>query len=339
MSLPDDASSLRARADHQAIDDAETISPHTAFAAIRPELWLALHRLGFAGGKVIVQGDGADALLNRPGADVPGTSSISATVGHPKQRHLVDPNETFRGGLDAYDAAVTVMPMADIELNTPAAIVQRTLIHAALTWATLRMVRPGGLAAVITNHMTLDGNTPRSREEIAVLGDLLGAVRLPSGALRPQMPGTDAVTDILLFSRRPQGQPSRSRDFIDTYAVPIQGRYIRLNTYFDTHPEHVLGLSGAIHRVAGGPILTVTGRPGRMASELHQTLGHIASTAQHDGLVQPPAETPPGMGVLAIHKESKVPHATAQLATRAVRAAAQNQRMRRGPGVNGLSMN
>ncbi|GAB2473471.1 hypothetical protein [Xylanimonas ulmi] len=307
MSLPDDPRAVRTRADHQALDDAETTSAQPALQAIGRELWLSLHRLGFPGGHVLVQGDGADALLNRPDAHLPGVATICATVGHPGQ-DLLDPDTPFRGGLDAYDVAVTVMPHADVELATPSAIVTRTLLHATLAWATLRCVKPGGLAAIITNHLTLDAHTPRSRIELEAVADLIGAVRLPSGTLRPHLPGTDSVTDILLFTRRPDGQPSRSRDFADTVHVPLDGRRVRLNTYFDQRPEHILGATAAIHHPGRPPILTVTGLPGMLRSDLHEALGHITALAHRDGLTRPPAEHQPGMHVLAIHHEAKAPH-------------------------------
>jgi len=305
MTLDDDPT-IRLTADHQAIDDAETTSAASALVAMRAELWATIHHLGFDGGKVLVQGDGADALLGRPGHTIPGVSSISATVGHPDQRFT--DLDTFRGGWGAYDATVTVMPMADVELSTASAIVARAIVHASLAWASLRATKPGGLTAIITNHYTLDGNTPRMRVELETLADLIGAVRLPSGTLRPGIPGTDSVTDLLLFSRRADGQPSRSRDFIDTRHVQIDGKLLRVSAYFDQHPEHVLGQTGALHHPARPSVLAVTGRPNHMLAELHQTLGHIVETAHRDGITTPPPDYRSAMQLHAVHAEIKLPH-------------------------------
>ncbi|WP_404949163.1 hypothetical protein HFP70_35865 [Streptomyces sp. ARC14] len=51
----------------------------------------------------------------------------------------------------------------------------------------LDLTRPGGLVAVVTSRYTMDGSTPRAedaRMEMARKGDLVGAIRLPTGAHR-----------------------------------------------------------------------------------------------------------------------------------------------------------
>ena len=59
---------------------------------------------------------------------------------------------------------------------------------------------------MITSRYTMDARNPAARREIAALADLAGAVRLPSGAHQRQ-PGTEVITDLLIFRRREPGRP------------------------------------------------------------------------------------------------------------------------------------
>ena len=47
----------------------------------------------------------------------------------------------------------------------------------------------------------MDAQNPAGRREMQELADLVGAVRLPTGAHR-RAAGTEAVTDLLMFRRR-----------------------------------------------------------------------------------------------------------------------------------------
>ena len=69
----------------------------------------------------------------------------------------------------------------------------------------LDLTRPGGIVAVLTSRYTLDARNPAARREMNARADLLGAVRLPTGAHR-RAAGTDAITDLLMFRRREPGR-------------------------------------------------------------------------------------------------------------------------------------
>ncbi len=308
MSPDDDAQFIRTCADRQAIADADATSAHRALRAVGRELWLGLHRLGFTGGRVLVQGDGAEALLNLGPPTEPGIATISATVGPPGHRPATRERSTS-GGFGLYDAVISVLPHADVQLHTRHALGNRTSMHAELALLAIANARPGGLVAVLANHHTMDATSELPRLAIETLADLVGAVRLPSGALRPRMTGTDAVTDLLLFSRRAANQPSRSRDFLQSPDVPIDGDTVPVNTYFQRTPDHVLGSVGALHLPGQPPPLTVTGHPQYLAAELRAVLAEIADLAQQDGLIAPPPQVYDSMTVHAIHHRLKSPHA------------------------------
>ena len=82
-------------------------------------------------------------------------------------------------------------------------------IHNHFIVKALHLVRPGGLVVLLTSRYTMDARNPAARREIAALADLVGAVRLPSGA-HQRAAGTGVVTDLLVLRRREPGRPPGS---------------------------------------------------------------------------------------------------------------------------------
>ena len=102
---------------------------------------------------------------------------------------------------DDFDAAVGNVPFAKTRLHDPRHNAGNHSMHNHFILKSLDMTRPGGLVAVLTSHYTMDAQNPAARRAMHELADLLGAVRLPTGAHR-RAAGTDAVTDLLVFRRR-----------------------------------------------------------------------------------------------------------------------------------------
>src|SRR5690606_18295145 len=86
----------------------------------------------------------------------------------------------------------------------------------------------------------LDAADPAPRRGMAVLADLLGAVRLPAGALR-NVPGCDNPVDLLFLRRRVDAQPARGSRFETSVQLQLDGLPVRLNEYFHTRIGDVLG--------------------------------------------------------------------------------------------------
>ena len=55
-------------------------------------------------------------------------------------------------------------------------------LHNHFILKSLALTRPGGLVVVLSSHYTLDAGNPAARREMSALADLIGAVRLPTGA-------------------------------------------------------------------------------------------------------------------------------------------------------------
>ena len=107
------------------------------------------------------------------------------------------------------------------------------------------LVRPGGWIALITSRYTLDGtgeDAVEARRQLAGLGELAAAVRLPAAAHR-RTAGTDVVTDVLVIRRFEDGEqpPPGEPAWIQTVPVDVDGVQIPVNRYFADHPGMVLG--------------------------------------------------------------------------------------------------
>lgn len=88
--------------------------------------------------------------------------------------------------------------------------------------------------------------------------DLIGAVRLPSGAHR-RTAGTEALTDILILRRREPGQEPGDDGWLLTTPRRVEGELLdkRVNRYFADHPERVLGDWTIGHGMYGADTLGV----------------------------------------------------------------------------------
>ena len=130
------------------------------------------------------------------------------------------------------------------------------LIHDYFIAKSIDKTRPKGVLALITSNGisggTMDKRDDRVRRYIAQRCDLLGAIRLPNNAFLANA-GTEINTDILFFQKRetPRDLNVDLPDWVEVERlyendyVNEQGesrhRVVSINSYFQQHPEMVLG--------------------------------------------------------------------------------------------------
>ncbi|MGA2929204.1 MAG: methyltransferase domain-containing protein, partial [Solirubrobacteraceae bacterium] len=240
---------LRELLDEQAYTAARrtTINAHYTDAAIASAIWQAVDELGFDGGRVLEPGCGAGVFLGLApeGATLTGVEldRTTAAIARALYPHAEIRGESFadtRLPDGHFDVAVGNVPFADVRLHDPAHNPGRHSIHNHFIIKSLGLTRPGGLVAVLTSHYTLDAGNPAARREMSQLADLVGAVRLPTGAHR-RAAGTDALTDLLILRRRERDTPAAAAAWETTRTVEIDGQAVRINSYFVEHPDRVLG--------------------------------------------------------------------------------------------------
>jgi adenine-specific DNA methylase len=256
--------------------DYASLARCTQYAHFTPEfivraIWAGLKRLGWRGGRVLEPGIGTalfPALMPaklREASHVTGveldpvTASIARLL-QPRAR-IID-GDFARTDLPAhFDLAIGNPPFSDRIVRSDRSFRSFGLrLHDYFIAKSIDRLKPGGLAAFVTSHGTMDKADSGGREHIATMADLIGAVRLPEGSFRADA-GTDVVVDILFFRKRKEGEPQRDVAWLDLDEIrpPSEDEgAVRINRWFARHPGMVLGT----HAHTSGPFgETYTCRP------------------------------------------------------------------------------
>lgn len=291
-----------------------TINAHYTDPDTVQAMWDALQELGFDGGRVLEPGSGAGTFIGfaPDGADMTGVEldPITAAISRALYPDAAIRNENFKKTRmpdGVFDAAVGNVPFSDYAPTDPRYNPLGLALHNYFIDKTLTMVKPGGLFAVLSSRYTMDakgaganGTTP-ARDEIAGKADFLGAVRLPNGS-HSSIAGTDVIEDILVFRKRPEGEPPRGQAWAEStpqklVARPKRGEargetfQIPINQYFVRHPEQVVG---TVRVEAGqygkGELLVDKPDDGDIAGGVRDALARIVTQAKADGLTQAPQD-------------------------------------------------
>ena len=241
-----------------------TINAHYTHPQIAAAMWDLARELGFTGGRVLEPGCGAGVFvaLAPAGAEIVGvelddTTAAIAQELHPHARVLSRSFAEYRprGALRSGDRQ---RPVRRRQVARPGHNRRGHSIHNHFIVKSLALTRPGGLVVVLSSRYTLDAGNPAARREMNELGELLGAIRLPTGAHR-RAAGTDALTDLLIFRRRPADTEALSESWITTQTLAIDGGEAQINAHFIEHPDRVLGQLELAHGMYGAQTLTVAG--------------------------------------------------------------------------------
>jgi len=277
-----------------------TLNAHYTDPSYTRVVWRALERLGVGTGplRVLEPGVGTGRFLaDAPdGAETVGVEAdpITAAIAqalHPTAEIRAESFADTRLQED-FDVVVGNVPFGKHRLRDPVHNPgRRHSIHNHFLIKSLEFTRPGGIVALITSRHTLDGTDAahrQARERMAELGDLLGAVRLPSGA-HWDAAGTPAVTDLLVFRRRADGEPPADADWMDIEPVVLPGsrpgvaaQPIEINSYFVRHPDRVLGTSAADIRRRGPDLVVLADEP--VDAALAAALDDVTRRARDAGL-------------------------------------------------------
>lgn len=226
-------------------------------------MWRGVQDLGFDGGRVLEPGCGSGLFLAEAPSELATTFTgieldpVSADIARYLHPAATIRTESFADTPFAdgtFDLTIGNVPFADVSLYDPQHNAGKHSLHNHFILKSLALTRPGGMVAVLTSRHTLDSSSDKARRAMWSQADLVGAVRLPSGAHR-SFAGTDAVTDLVILRRRRDGETpgddawTRSR-VDDDLGLPI-------NDYWRTNPSHVLGSMTLGHGQYGRPDLTV----------------------------------------------------------------------------------
>ena len=267
-----------------------TINAHYTDPLIARQLWRALTALGFENGTVLEPGSGAGTFIGLApqGTEMTGVEldPVTAAISQGLYPQATIRTESFaetRLPEGYFDAAIGNVPFSDVVLHDPVHNSTRQSMHNHFILKALALTRPGGMVAVLTSHFTMDAQNPGARREMNAMADLVGAIRLPTGAHR-RAAGSEVLTDLLVFRRRENDQPPVDNSWETVTPVTIDGRTVKINAYFDEHPEHVLGDVGVRHGMYGQDTLTVTADLTTLSDQLAAAVDGLIFTARRNGL-------------------------------------------------------
>lgn len=247
--------------------DHASLARCTQYAHFTPEfivraMWAGLQRLGWRGGRVLEPGVGTGLFPALMPEELRATSHVTGIELDPVTARIVrllQPRARIVTGdfartelPAAFDLAIGNPPFSDRAVRSDRAYRSMSLrLHDYFIARAIDLLKPGALAAFVTSHGTMDKADSSAREHIARSADLIGAIRLPEGSFRAAA-GTDVVVDLLFFRKRKIGDPEGDMSWLDLEDVrpaTEDESAIRVNRWFATHPDSVLGA----HALTSGP--------------------------------------------------------------------------------------
>lgn len=237
---------------------ATTLNAHYTDPAVAEAMWSALESAGFEDGAVLEPGCGSGEFMGAApagaqmvGVELDETTARVAAYLHPDQQVMSAGFEKTMFPENSFSAAVGNVPFGGYSVVDKTHNGQGHSIHNHFILKSLRLTAPGGYVAVMTSTHTMDAKRETARREMARYADLVGAVRLPNGAMAASA-GTDVKTDVLVFRRRkPTEKVDQERVAgwveADTLAVrdPEGNEHeVSYSKWFKDHPERVVGEAG-----------------------------------------------------------------------------------------------
>lgn len=269
------------------------LNAHFTDPVVVDQMWQLLDDLGLPDqARVLEPGCGSGNFIGRAptGTQVTGVELDPTTAAIAAKLY---PSATIRAesfsdtvGLDGFDATIGNVPFGNIHLYDPAYNRGKHSVHNHFIIKSLALTNPGGLVAVLTSHYTLDATGTAAREEMAQLGELVGAIRLPSGA-QQRIAGTQAITDLLVFRRHPQPPVGDARPgWLDTTPIQLGEHELPLNNYFHAHPTHVLGDLSAKHGQYAGELVVTAADT--YPADLRRFVAYLGRRGRQAGLTWQP---------------------------------------------------
>ncbi|MHB0726458.1 DEAD/DEAH box helicase family protein [Roseomonas mucosa] len=231
----------------------------TQYAHYTPEfmvraIWHTLTRMGFAGGSVLEPGCGTGLFLSLLPDALASKTSLTGIEADPITARIAQrlfPDAWIRAEdftkarlAETFDLAIGNPPFSDrtVRADDPSGRLGLSL-HDYFIARSVERLKPGGVAAFVTSRWTMDKTSSVAREHIGAMADLIGAVRLPQGAMLAAA-GTEVVVDILFLQKRRSGQErgGAAWDSVSEVVPAEDGEAaLAVNRYFAEHPEMVLG--------------------------------------------------------------------------------------------------
>ena len=184
-----------------------------------------------------------------------------------------------------FDVAIGNVPFGTFKVPDKKYDKYNFLIHDYFFARALDKVRPGGVVAFITSKGTMDKENPSVRKYIAQRADLLGAIRLPNDTFKSAA-GTEVTSDILFLQKR-SGMTDLEPDWVH---LDTDEKGLKMNAYFVSHPEMVLGQMQEVSGPYGMETACIPQEGQSLESLLTAAVGQIQGEMQNVDLDDLPVE-------------------------------------------------
>lgn len=280
---------------------ATTLNAHYSDPGVARAMWQALSSAGEVEGPVLEPGSGSGTFMHYApdtarmvGVELdPITAEVAAHLApHAQVRNESFAATHFEDEAATFVAAIGNVPFGGFSLVDPTDNPLGLSIHNHFLAKSMRHVTPGGYGIMLSSSYTMDGTRSTARSYISRHADLVGAVRLPSGAMS-RVAGTDVVTDVLVFRRREPGTATTTPAWLAAsheIGRDADGRAVLTNDYWLANPEHVLGTMSVGQGIHGSATVKVAGpTDARMIEALTAQLTGIIDAARSEARFAPTA--------------------------------------------------
>ncbi|MEQ1594743.1 MAG: hypothetical protein ABL985_06565 [Casimicrobium sp.] len=228
-------------------------------------IWKSLTAAGFAGGAVLEPAAGSGRFLGLCPRSIRATSRFVAVEkdefsAELLRRQFGDTETIIASGFEDarlpesyFDLVIGNVPFGTQTLQDRERGGPRACIHDFFILKSLKKLRVGGIAVLITSSGSMDKSNTSARHQMAAMAKLLGAVRLPTEVFAND--GVAVVTDVLVFQRT-SGQQHALPDWLQ---LTERDDGTSINTYFAQNPGQVLGTLSATRNRFGATALDCSG--------------------------------------------------------------------------------
>lgn len=317
---------------------------HFTYDLYRP-IWDVLEKAGFTGGRVLEPAVGVGHAFGFMDPTVRANSTLSAvelepitaTIAqalYPSARVQAVGYEQARIARDTQDLVISNVPFGKFGVVDPSMTGERSAftrrIHNYFFGKALEQVRPGGLIVFVTSRYTMDaGEHQGVRRLLAKGAHFLGAVRLPNTAFNKSAK-TEVVTDLIVLQKPLEGETPRNGEAFITSArheglststkqwVRGEQKTVESNVYtstwYQTHPEFILGTESREGSMRTGNEYTVTATSDDIQGDIRRALAKILpegsyAPATTTGAEETPTHVAEGYfkpGELSVTKDGRV---------------------------------
>lgn len=224
---------------------ASTLDAFYTSPVIIDGIYEALNNFGYEGGNVLEPALGVGNFLGRMpeemskytkfyGTELDSISGRIAQKLYPNADIKVEGFEKNEYQDGCFDVAVGNVPFGDLDFKDNKHNTNK--LHDYFFAETLDKIKDGGIVAFVTSTGTLDKKDESVRKMLSEKADLIGAVRLPSGAFKANA-GTDVTSDIVFLKKRSTSQT----EIPDWIHIGESENGLPINKYFADNPDMILG--------------------------------------------------------------------------------------------------